>query len=283
MLSTLRPLLIPLTMVLLLSLSDCIRFGSDLIEDEIGSSPEPTETPSPTETPTPEATPGASTTPTPETSPTPTPEPEETPTPVPQLTEDEVESLLLNTRDLPVGWTTVSVADPFTSVPGAEDVDGILASAFFQRSELGPYLVHMLLYTDTAEDAITAFEVIETELDGADILHDVTDQVRSWETEPSSFTQLGDETFAFKAIGDTGLIPVEADMVATRKGQFVSFIIHAELMTVDTVQTEEFAETAVDRLPDAQPDATDIMRSARLAWETAMSLARNDGNTTTSN
>jgi hypothetical protein len=158
--------------------------------------------------------------------------------------------LLLELDDLPVNWTTVTVDDPPTEVPGAEEVEGVLVSSFFQRSDLGPYLVHMLLYTDSEEDAETAFAAIEEELDGAEILDDVTDQVRSWETEPATFENLGDETFAFKAIGDTGLIPVEADLVTTRKGQYVSLIIHAELLLVNTARTEEFASIAVDRLPD---------------------------------
>lgn len=283
MLATLRPLLIPLTMVLFLSLSDCIRSGTDIVEDELRPDPTPTSTPEPTATPTPESSPESSTRSTPSPTPTPEPEPESTLQPVPDLTEREIETFLLRSSDLSPAWSTVDVSEPFTTAPGAEDTDSVLVSAFFQQSEVGPYLGHLLLYTDSAQDARVVFNAIESELDSADILDGITEQVRSWETEPSPFEQYGDETFAYKAIGDTGLIPVEADMVATRQGQFVSLVIHAELMMVDSSETETFVETTVSRLPDSNGSASGFMQSARHAWERALTLALGDGSGQVSN
>jgi hypothetical protein len=256
-----RPLLVSLSMVLLLSLSDCIRLGSDLIEDELDSRTNPAE--APTATPTPEATqpPGTSARPTP----TPTP----TPTPVPELSERDIEQFLIQTEDLSPEWRSVALTEPFSAIPGAEDIDGILVSAYFQQTDLGPYLGHLVLYTDSEADAQTVFEALESELDATDVLDDLSSEVRSWETEPTDFEDLGDETAAFKAVGDTGLIPVEADMVTTRKGQFVSFVVHAQLMTVDTQQTEEFATTAVEKLPASRSEASEAIGQARNAFELA--------------
>jgi hypothetical protein len=194
------------------------------------------------------------------------------------MSEREVESLLLEEGDLPAGWSVVDVADPPTEVPGASDIEGTLVSSFFQRSDLGPYLVQLLFYVEDEDDAETALAAIEEELESAGILDDVTDQVRSWETEPATWDELGDETFAFKAVGDTGIIPVEADMVATRKGQFVNFIIHAELMVVDTELTSELTKTAVDRLPVRPADPEDMLsmhrEPAKQTWEMIRKLVQ---------
>jgi hypothetical protein len=201
------------------------------------------------------------------------------------MTEREVESLLLEKGDLPAGWSAVDVGDPPTEVPGAADIEGILVSSFFQRSDLGPYLVHMLLYAEDEEEAETAFAAIEEELESARILDDITAEVRSWETEPTTWDELGDETFAFKAIGDTGIIPVEADMVATRKGQFVNFIIHAELMVVDTELTSELTRTAVERLPERRANPEDVISMHRepekQTWEMVRNLVQTQGEGTT--
>jgi hypothetical protein len=241
----LRALFIPVALTLLLSLSDCIRFTS---WSDRSNDPDPTPTAEPAKpTPTPFATPWP--TPTPRIPATPTPVPSPTPEPEPGMTQDELDALLLQLDDLPTAWKVADVDDPPTDVPGVDDGEHVLASAFYQQSDLGPYLVHMLLYTEGEREAEAAFEAIEKGLDSADILDGITDQVRSWETEPADFEDLGDETFAYKAVGDTGLIPVEADMVGTRQGQYVSFIIHAELMLVDTDLTERFVEGAIDRLP----------------------------------
>jgi hypothetical protein len=51
----------------------------------------------------------------------------------------------------------------------------------------------------------------------------------------------------YKAIN---MLPVEAHLVTTRKGRFVSLILHAQVISVDADQTEEFARMAVQRLPD---------------------------------
>lgn len=242
----LRPILAPLMLILLISVSDCVQAGESLISGD-----EESESSSAEATPTPFATPWP--TPTPRISPTPTTEP--TPTPEPDTSEDELEALLLGSGDIPATWTDVTVSGTPTEVPGAEDIDGVLVSSIFQGSDLGPFLAHMLLKTEDEPDAETALIAIEEELADAAILDDITDEVRSWETRPVEFAELGDETFAFKAIGDTGLIPVEADMVGTRVGSYVSFVIHAELMMVDSVQTESFARTATDRLIDARNEA----------------------------
>ncbi len=163
---------------------------------------------------------------------------------------DDLSGLLLDLNDLSEGWRTVDIDNPISTIPGAENMEVVLVSDFFQRSDLGPYLVHMLLYAEDESDAEDAFEAIEDELDAAGILEEVTDQVRTWETELVDFDEFGDESFAFRAIGDTGIIPVEADMVAVRQGNYISFIIHAELMMVDSDKTLELVETAVDRLPE---------------------------------
>lgn len=242
----LRPILAPLLLILLISVSDCIQAGGSLISGDDESESATAEA-----TPTPFATPWP--TPTPRVSPTPSPEP--TPTPEPDVSENELEALLLGSSDVPATWTDVTVSGAPTEVPGAEDIDGVLVSSIFQGSDLGPFLAHMLLKTEDEPDAETALIAIEEELADAAILDDITDEVRSWETRPVEFAELGDETFAFKAIGDTGLIPVEADMVGTRVGSYVSFIIHAELMIVDSAQTESFARTATDRIIEARNEA----------------------------
>lgn len=236
MTSVLRPLIIPLALVLLISLSDCIRAGESLIDDD--------EPETATATPTPFATPWP--TPTPRVSPTPTPEP--TPTAEPDTSDTDLERLLLKPSDVPVDWLDISVSGAPTEVPGAEDIDGTLVSSFFQGSDLGPFLVHMIFKTKNASDADTALIALEDELADASILDGINEEVRTWETQPAEFVDLGDDTFAFKAIGETGLIPVEADMVGTRVGSHISFIIHAQLMQVDSNQTESFARTATDRI-----------------------------------
>jgi hypothetical protein len=263
MIATIRPILFSLSMVLLLSLSDCIRVGSDLIEEEIGSQSSSEATP--TATPTPDATQ------TPGTSARPTPTP--TPTPAPEVSESDIEQFLINERELGPEWSSVAVSEPFSAIPGAEEIDGILVSTYFQQSDLGPYLGHLVLYTESEDDARTAFEAIDSELDGSDILDNISDQVRSWETEPAEFAELGDEVAAFSALGDTGLVPVEADMVTVRKGQFVTFVVHAQLVSVDTDQTEEFAKLAVEKLPATPDEASAAFGQAREVIDLARRYA----------
>lgn len=242
----LRSILAPITLVLLLSLSDCLSISnlpgmSDPSEpDQSEATPEPTLTPFATPWPTP--TPRLS----------PTPEPTPAATPEPEVTSDELEQFLIERDDLPTGWMVADVDAPIASVPGVEPGKSILVSSFFQQSDLGPYLAHMLLHTEDLIDARDAFDAIEVELDEAEVLDRITEQVRSWATEPVEFEEFGDETIAFKAIGDTGLVPVEADIVATREGQYITLIIHAQLMEVDTDLTEEFVQTAIERLPAAR-------------------------------
>ena len=242
----LRSFIFPLGLVLLLSLSDCISFGQSLLDDDDSDqSAAPAATSTPVATPSPTPTPRVPATPTPEV-------PEEAGSP---MAEAELEELLIVSADLSPEWSTVDIGNSPTTVPGAEGIDGTLVSTFYQQSELGPFLAHMLLYAEDEDSAMTAFDAIEEELDAAEVLDEVTDQVRSWETRAVDFDDLGDETFAFKAIGDTGLIPVEAEMVTTRQGQYVSFIIYAELMMVDSSRTTEFASLAVERIPDQEEDA----------------------------
>jgi hypothetical protein len=234
----LRAVLVPMSLVLLLSLSDCIRFGTSLIPDSDTTEAEPTPTPFATPWPTP----------TPRIPATPTPEP--TPTPEASMTQDDLSEFLISIDELPNTWQVVDIDNPISAVPGVDSSEVVLVSEFFQRSELGPYMVHMLLFSESEAEAEEAFEAIQEELDAAEILEEVTSQVRSWETELVDFDEFGDETFAFRAIGDTGLIPVEADMVAVRQGQYISFIIYAELMEVDSDNTEALVEAAVERLPE---------------------------------
>jgi hypothetical protein len=234
-------LIIPAGFVLLFGLSECTWYERvpgwfDRAQPDSPAVEEPAATP----TPTPTAT----------ATPTPTATPEPTSTPVPEFTRADLEGFLLSLDDIPSGWTAVDVDDHPTEVPGAEDLETTVVSAFFQRSDLGPFLVHLLVLTESESDARTAFNAIEAELEGADILDEITDEVRSWETSPMPFADLGDETVAFRAIGDTGLLPVEAHLVTTRKGRFVSLILHAQVISVDADQTEEFARMAVQRLPD---------------------------------
>ena len=245
----LRLLFVPVSFLLLISLSDCAEFLQDRnIDRSAESTPEarePTATPAPSPTPIPpeSITPGVM-----ERTTTPILEPR--PTPTPELTASDLEAFLLVERDFPTGWSAVSVGETPTEVPGAEDLDTLLVSAFFQRSDLGPYVGHLLLLTESVSDARTAFAALQDELGEPDILDEVTDQVRSWDSVQVDVDDLGDETAAFKAVGDTGLIPVDADMVVVRRGRFVMLLIHAELMSVNGERTWDLVNTAVDRLPE---------------------------------
>jgi hypothetical protein len=271
--STVRSLLVPLSFLLFISLSDCVSVGESLL----GSDDDATDTEvvdEATSTPTP--VPQRRHLPSPYVTPEPTPETEVDDADdddVTGVSEDDLQALLLGANDLPPTWTDVSVTGAPTEVPGAEGVDGLLVSSFFQRSDLGPYLAHMILYTEDEDEAETAFAAIYDELDDATILDDITDEVRSWQTAEAEVDGLGDEAFAFAAIGDTGLIPVEADMVGVRIGEYVSFVIHAELMEVDSVRTMELVEVAVDRIEEAAAD-TSALSSRPVANRDSMSQLR---------
>ncbi len=252
--SLVRSLFVPLSFLLFISLSDCVSLGQDLLGDDDASDTEVVEKPEATPTPTvvPEESP-QSYLPNPYVIPDPdaATEPDhedEDPIDEPAVSESDLEALLISLTDLPPNWTDVTIGEIPTDLPGVDEVDGTLVSGFYQRSDLGPYFAHMILYTEDEADAEQAFDLIYEELDDPEILDDITDQVRSWETAEANIEGYGDDAFAFAAIGDTGLVPVEADMVGVRVGQHVSFVIHAQLVEIDSDLTIELVEIALDRI-----------------------------------
>lgn len=240
-------LLVPSSFALALLLTTCGLEFRDQAETE---QPTPTTMPSPTPEPTPTVTPTPTPSPTPTPTPTPTATPTPEPTPTPTATTADLDGYVLELADLESEWMAIDVDSHPTEVPGTDEIESALASAFFQQDDLGPFLGHMLLVAESESDARVAFAAVEEELGEADILDGISDQVLEWETRPLVFPDHGDESFAYRAIGETGLVPVVADMVTTRQGRYVSLVIYAQVLSVDSEQTEEFVGMALDKLPE---------------------------------
>lgn len=257
-----RSLFVPLSFLLFISLSDCVNMGQDLLDDDSDSDDtevveEPETTPTPTAIPERERSRYLP-------SPYLSPEPdsatgssdEDDADSETGVSEANLETLLITRTDLPITWSNVEISEIPTELPGVDEVDGILVNSFFQQSDLGPYLGHMIHYSEDEADAEVAFELIYDELDDAAVLDGITDQVRTWQTAEADIEPYGDEAIAFAAIGDTGLVPVEANLVGVRSGQYISFIIHAELVEVDTDFTMEMVELALDRIDEYESQTT---------------------------
>lgn len=228
--------------------------------EEVTATPESEPSPAPTvePTPTPTSTPEPSTTPTVE--PTPEPTPTSEPTPDEQagtangFTVEELEAFLLELDDVPDGWTAVPSFGSPTENPPCETVDppttlvdAPFAQVDFEREDDDALLSQIVLWLESDEDAVSALEWFDSafQCDGRD------DEVGTiLEISELPFTEMGDESFAWKlTIGD-GDEQLLLQYAFVRQGQFLSMAAQGGSEAPDADLLAELARAAVEKLPE---------------------------------
>ena len=181
-----------------------------------------------------------------------------TPTPQPSKglpTSDQLKTALLTLSDMPTGWTTSDQTGSDSSsssmcgaTPTPTSSDETTVSVDFQKSQLGPFLTEQIVVVLSGQMK-TAFDQIKNSLSCMSWTEpDSEGTPTTYQLSPLSFPKMGDDTFAFRMSGGSGMFTFEADAVYIRVGDSAITIANVAVGSVDSDLTASIAEKAVDKL-----------------------------------
>lgn len=181
-----------------------------------------------------------------------------TPTPKPSKglpTTDQLKTALLTLSDMPTGWTTSdqtgsdnSSSSMCGATPTPTSSDETTVSVDFQRSQLGPFLTEQINAVPSGQMK-KVFDKIKNSLSCTSWTEpDSEGTPTTYQLSPLSFPKMGDDTFAFRMSGGSGIFTFEADAVYIRVGDSIITIANVAVGSVNSDLTESIAQKAVDKL-----------------------------------